>query len=213
MTHGYEKFSMLIAIIAASSMVLGNLFGLAQTNIKRMLAYSSIAHAGYMLIGIAAGKSLGQQGILFYLVSYMFTNIGAFGVIALLEKERGEFTSYTDYAGLSSRKPLLTGLFALFMFTLIGIPPFSGFIGKYYLFASAVQAHMTWLAVLGVVTSLISTYYYLRVVVVMYFNEPGDLQPDTVPLPAMITLVIAAACITVLGILPSIILNVTKALF
>ena len=178
-----------------------------------MLEYASIAHAGYMLIGIASGVSLGQQGILFYLVSYTFTNLGAFGVISILEKKSGGNVTYEEYAGLGSRRPVIAALLSAFMFSLTGIPPFAGFIGKYYLFTSAVQSHMTWLAILGVITSLISAYYYLRVVVYMYFRDAKDSAEIRVPRLALCSIVISAAGIVLLGILPSLVLNVTQLLF
>jgi NADH-quinone oxidoreductase subunit N len=210
MAVGFERFAMLIAILAAASMIVGNLFGLAQTNLKRMLAYSSIAHAGYMLVGMASGLSIGLQGVLFYLLSYGFTNLGAFGVVSIIEGEHEGNLSYEQYAGLGSRKPLLAGLLSVFLFSLTGLPPFSGFVGKYYLFESAVQSHFTWLAILGVLTSLISAYYYLRVVVYMYFKDSD--QPGTVSVPgfAMLSLVISGIGIVVLGIFPSIALNITR---
>ncbi|MCX6136465.1 MAG: NADH-quinone oxidoreductase subunit N, partial [Ignavibacteriales bacterium] len=148
---GVTRLIQVIAVLAAASMVVGNIFGLAQTNLKRMLAYSSITHAGYMLVGLASGKPIGLQGILFYLVSYSFTNLGAFGVIAMLEQEGEKRLTYQDYAGLGRRKPVVAAFFSIFLFSLTGIPPFSGFIGKYYLFAGAVESHQTWLAILGVV--------------------------------------------------------------
>jgi NADH-quinone oxidoreductase subunit N len=208
-----EHFKFILAVLAASSMIVGNLFGLAQTNLKRMLAYSSVAHAGYMLVGLASGQPLGQQGILFYLASYALTNLGAFGVVSILEKESGENLTYEDYAGLGTRRPVVAALLSVFMFSLTGIPPFAGFIGKYYLFTSAVQSQMTWLAILGVVTSLISAYYYLRVVVFMYFRDAKEISEIPVPRLAFLSLVISAVGIIVLGILPSLILNVTQLLF
>jgi len=208
-----EHFKFILAVLAAGSMIVGNLFGLAQTNLKRMLAYSSVAHAGYMLIGIASGVSLGQQGILFYLVSYTLTNLGAFGVISILEKESGRNVTYEEYAGLGSRRPLIAALMSTFMFSLTGIPPFAGFIGKYYLFTSAVQSHMTWLAILGVITSLMSAYYYLRIVVYMYFRDAKGPAEIRVPRLALCSIAISAVGIVVLGILPSLVLNVTQLLF
>ncbi|HTX18589.1 MAG TPA: NADH-quinone oxidoreductase subunit N [Bacteroidota bacterium] len=213
MSQHDERLGVLVALLAAGSMIVGNVLGLAQTNLKRMLAYSSIAHAGYMLIGIASGQSVGEQGILFYLVSYALTTLGAFGVISILEDENGGRVSYEDYAGLGARRPALAAMMSCFMFSLTGMPPFSGFIGKYYLFTSAVQSNLTWLAILGVVTSLISAYYYLRVVVVMYFRggESGTV-PRVAPL-AMTSLGISVAGILILGVLPSLVLNVTRLLF
>jgi len=208
-----EHFKLILALLAASSMIVGNLFGLSQTNLKRMLAYSSIAHAGYMLIGVASGQPLGEQGILFYLVSYTLTNLGAFGVISILEKEAGKNVSYEDYAGLGTRRPVIAALLSMFMFSLTGIPPFAGFIGKYYLFTSAVQSQMTWLAILGVLTSLLSAYYYLRVVVFMYFRDSAEAPEAGAPRLAMFSLILSAAGIILFGILPSLILNVTQLLF
>ena len=213
MSQHEAHLTFLVSLLAASSMIVGNILGLAQTNLKRMLAYSSIGHAGYMLIGIASGQSLGQQGILFYLVSYALTTLGAFGIIAILEKETGENVSYEDYAGLGTRRPVLAAMMACFMFSLTGMPPFSGFIGKYYLFTSAVQSKLTWLAILGVITSLVSAYYYLRVVVFMYFRDAADGQEIRLPRLALTSLVISAVGIIVLGVLPSIVLDVTRLLF
>ncbi len=207
-----ERLTSVIAILAAASMIIGNWFGLAQTNLKRMLAYSSIAHAGYMLIGIAAGSQLGQEGISFYLVAYALTNLGAFGVIAMLEKENEKNLSYEDYAGLGKRKPALAALLSMFMFSLTGIPPFAGFVGKYYLFASAVQSQLTWLAILGVITSLFSTYYYLRVVVYMYFREGGEEIP-ILPKLSLASVALSALGIVVLGVVPSLILDILKTMF
>ncbi len=212
MSQHDPRFISVIAILSAASMIVGNVLGLAQTNVKRMLAYSSIAHAGYMLIGIASGMTLGQQGITFYLVSYALTNLGAFGIISILEKEDGKNLSYEEYAGLSTRRPMLAALLAMFMFSLTGIPPFAGFIGKYFLFSSAVQAHLTWLAILGVLTSLISTYYYLRIVIYMYFRE-GAGEENATPTLAFAAVALSAFGILLFGIFPSLILNAMKALF
>jgi len=209
------KLTLILAILSASSMVIGNWLGLAQTNLKRMLAYSSIAHAGYMIIGIASsGIQLGQQGIAFYLVSYALTNIGAFGIISILEKENATNLSYEDYAGLAKRQPALAALLAMFMFSLTGIPPFSGFIGKYFLFASAVQSKLTWLAIIGVITSLFSTYYYLRVIVYMYFKEStSEVAEIIIPKLSFIIIIICGIGILLFGVFPSLIINLLKVIF
>lgn len=206
------RMTTVLAVLAAGSMIVGNWFGLSQTNLKRMLAYSSIAHAGYMLIGIAAASPVGQQGITFYLVSYALTNLGAFGVVMMLETEKGEGVTYEEYAGLGRRKPVLAALLSMFMFSLTGIPPFAGFVGKYYLFASAVQSGLTWLAVLGVITSLISNYYYLRVVVYMYFRD-GSAEEPSLPASSLAAVALSAAGILVLGIMPSLIFDVIVSMF
>ncbi|MDE3057526.1 MAG: NADH-quinone oxidoreductase subunit N [Bacteroidota bacterium] len=211
-THDHRLVA-IVAVLAAVSMIVGNLFGLAQKNLKRMLAYSSIAHAGYMLVGIASGISLGWQGVLFYLVSYALTNLGAFGIVGVMEKEDGKRLSYEEYAGLGTRKPVLAALLSIFMFSLTGVPPFSGFVGKYYLFASAVESNLTWLAVLGVMTSLLSAYYYVRVVVYMYFRDSVESEAVSVPRYAMVSLLASGAGILLLGVLPSLVLDVTKSLF
>ncbi|MEI7906667.1 MAG: NADH-quinone oxidoreductase subunit N [Bacteroidota bacterium] len=208
-----ERLMTVLAVLAAASMLLGNWFGLSQTNLKRMLAYSSIAHAGYMIIGIASATPMGQQGIAFYLVSYALTNLGAFGIIAMMEKENGGNLNYEDYAGLGKRKPALAALLAMFMFSLTGIPPFAGFIGKYYLFASAVQSHMTWLAIFGVITSLFSTYYYLRIIVYMYFKEATNHEEIKLPGLTFATVILCGAGIVLFGIVPSLIFDLMKSIF
>jgi len=203
----------LIAILAASSMILGNVIAIAQTNIKRMLAYSSIAHAGYMLSGIAAGNTEGQTGILFYVAAYTLMNIGAFGIAGLMETGEEKNLQLDDYAGLSRQQPLLAALMAVFMFSLAGIPPFAGFFGKYYVFLSAVKADMTWLAIVGVLTSLVSAYYYLRIVVLMYFKDGGGDVPSTPAFPALIAVTGSALLLLQFGIFPSFIINAVQKIF
>ncbi len=208
-----SSLSQVIAVIAAASMVLGNITAIAQNSVKRMLAYSSIAHAGYMLSGIAAANVEGETGILFYLLAYTFVNVGAFGVVSLMERQDDKNLNFEDYAGLSARRPMLAVLMSIFMFSLAGIPPFAGFFGKYYVFLAAVKANMTWLAVLGVLTSLISVYYYLRLVVLMYFREGNADLEKAAPLPSVIALSVAAGCVVVLGLYPSIIVDITRSFF
>jgi NADH-quinone oxidoreductase subunit N len=207
-----ERVRFAIALIAAASMVLGNIVALAQSNIKRMLAYSSVAHTGYMLTGLAAGNSLGKSGILFYLVAYTFMNIGAFGVVSLLEREEEKNLSFDDYAGLAGRKPFLALVMSVFMISLAGIPPFAGFFGKYYVFLAAINAHMTWLAIIGVLTSVISVYYYLRLVMVMYFREGEPEFAGKFSTASVAALAIAALVILELGLYPSSILSVINSL-
>jgi NADH-quinone oxidoreductase subunit N len=209
-----------LATLSALSMIFGNLIALAQSSIKRMLAYSSVAHAGYLLCGVIAGNTMGGNGVLFYLAAYTAMNIGAFGILAMGEAPGGRALTFDDYAGLSTQRPVTAALMAVFMFSLAGIPPFAGFLGKYYVFAGVVQAGFTWLAILGVLMSVVSAYYYLRVVVVMYFREHaatstaahGDLSPGGVGL-GYAALVIAAVLLLQLGVLPSTVLNITSRLF
>ena len=181
----------LIAILAAASMILGNIVAIAQTNIKRMLAYSSIAHAGYMLSGIAAGTLDGQVGVMFYLVAYSMMNLGAFAIVSFVEQEDDKNLSLENYTGLSRQQPLVAFLMAVFMFALAGVPPFAGFFGKYYVFFAAIKAQLTWLAIIGVLASLVSAYYYLRIVVLMYFREG---HADVASSPSLAALAVVIIC-------------------
>ncbi|PKD45127.1 NADH-quinone oxidoreductase subunit N [Rhodohalobacter barkolensis] len=166
------EWSHVIQVIAILTMIVGNLIALAQDNVKRMLAYSSIAHAGYLMVGLAAGTAAGYSGVLYYLFAYTLMNIGAFGVIAYYEKNKAlDFTEIDSYAGLGFKVPVMGVMLSIFLFSLAGIPPFVGFIGKYYVFAAAVQADLIALAVIGVLASAASVYYYLRVMVFMYFKD------------------------------------------
>lgn len=161
-----------ISVIAIITMILGNLIALVQDNVKRMLAYSSIAHAGYLLVGLAAGSAEGYTGVLYYLFAYTVMNIGAFGVIAYYERNHAlDFTDVNNYSGLGYKQPVMAVLLSVFLFSLAGIPPFVGFLGKYYVFAAAVNSGLITLAVIGVLASAASVYYYLRVMVFLYFRE------------------------------------------
>lgn len=172
----YETISNIIAYLATASMLLGSVVAIAQSSLKRMLAYSSIAHAGYMLIGIAAANKFGMSGVIFYLTVYTFMNIGAFILISIMESSVEKRVTLDDYTGISSTHPWYAALMSVFMFSLAGIPPFGGFFGKYYVFLAAIRADMTWLAVVGVISSIISAYFYLRVVIYMYFKK-GSTEP------------------------------------
>jgi NADH-quinone oxidoreductase subunit N len=202
-----------LVIVAALSMIVGNVIAIAQTNIKRMLAYSSIAHAGYILTGIVAANGAGSKGVLFYLMAYTCMNIGAFGVLSILESKDGGNLTFDDYAGLAGKRPALAALMALFMFSLSGIPPFAGFFGKYYVFAGAVEAGYTWLAIVGVIMSVVSAYYYLRLVVLMYFKDQVSIIDITVPKLGLTALVISALSLLVFGIYPSSIISLTSHFF
>jgi len=168
-----EHFKYLLIAISVLSMVFGNLYALGQNNIKRMLAYSSVAHGGYMLVGIAGGNETGLSGVLFYAAIYSATTIGAFGIIQTLERD-GRFLEIKQYSGLFKTKPLLAATMSVFMFSMIGLPPLGGFIGKYLVFASAIESGLTWLAIVGVLASLLSVFYYLRIVLVMFLEEPNQ---------------------------------------
>lgn len=163
----------LISVIAILTMILGNIIALVQDNVKRMLAYSSIAHAGYLLVGLAAGTGEGYSAVLYYLLAYTLMNIVAFGVVAFYERQEGvDFTDVNNYAGLGFKRPAMGVMFSISLFSLAGIPPFVGFIGKYQVFAAAINAELVSLAIIGVLASAASVYYYLRPMVYMYMREP-----------------------------------------
>ena len=212
----FEPFSAdwapLVAAIAALTMILGTVVGVAQSNLKRMLGYSSIAHGGYLLVALVAGNEVGKQAILFYLLAYAITNLAAFGVIALLgSRERGN-DELRDYAGLWYTHPRLAALMTVSLLSLGGLPPTAGFIGKYYIFLAAVSAGHHWLAIIGVLTSVVSVFFYLRVVVNMYMAEPsGSPLPARVTGSGMAALGLSVAAILYLGILPSSIIDLASA--
>jgi NADH-quinone oxidoreductase subunit N len=190
--------------IAALTMTLGNVVALAQSNLKRMLAYSSIAHVGYMLMGLVAGGVPGAGAVLFYLLAYTFTTIGAFGAIALCARAGEEAVEAGDYAGLARRHPILAATLALFLLSLIGIPPLAGFVSKFYLFGSAVRAGYVWLTVIAVLNSAIAAYYYLRVIVYMYMREAEGDEVFVAPsFAGGLALAIALVGIVLLGIIPA----------
>ena len=216
-----EQTMLILAVIAAITMVVGNVLALAQTNVKRMLAYSSIAHAGYILAGLAAGTESGYSGALFYLLAYTVMNIGAFGVLAALEwdGEQGAEQSMDSLAGMGYRKPLLGVAMGVFMFALTGFPPLAGFIGKYLVFAAAVDAGLTWLAIVGVLASVVSAFYYLRVLVVLWMRKPEDapqpVQDASFPLSMGTTAVLVgcAVLLLALGVVPGGVMEVAQGIF
>jgi NADH-quinone oxidoreductase subunit N len=204
-------WSSLVWVLAVLTMTVGNITALYQQNIKRMLAYSSIAHAGYILVGFTAGNAVGTAGILFYMLSYAFMNIGAFAVIILVGKKGEENNNVSDYAGFGYRHPILGIAMCIFLFSLAGIPPAAGFVGKFYLFSGAVQAGYIWLAVIGVLNSAASVYYYLRVMVFMYFKDPTEEFEWVKLTPAFaICLLIAVIGVLVPGVVPGTILELAQ---
>ena len=190
--------------IAVATMVVGTVVGVAQSNVKRMLAYSSIAHAGYLLVGIIAGNASGKSAILFYLLAYALTNVGAFGVTALLatrERPRGDLA---DFAGLWHSRPVMAALMTIFLLSLGGFPPTAGFVAKWYVFGAAVQEQLYGLAIIGVLTSVVSVFYYLRIVVLMYMTESrAEYEPPRLTATGLATLGVAAATVFYLGVLPA----------
>ena len=195
-------------IVAAATMIVGTVVGVAQSSVKRMLAYSSIAHGGYLLVALLAANDIGKGAVLFYLLAYAVTNLGAFGVIAVLDNADRPNDRVRDYAGLWNDHPVLAALMTIFLLSLGGFPPLAGFIAKWYVFSAAVKAGYTWLAILGVLTSVVAVFFYLRIVVMMYMT-PSD-QPaqfPAVPRIAAFALVVSAVLVFYLGILPTRVLD------
>jgi len=195
----------ILVVLAILTMTVGNVIALAQTNIKRMLAYSSIAHAGYILVGLVAGSRLGVSSILFYLVVYALMNLGAFAVVILVGRKGDQSLHINDYAGLGYRYPLMGAAMSVFLLSLAGIPPTAGFVGKFYIFSAAVKEGFIKLAIIGVLNSALSLFYYLRVMVIMYMREPEkkEVSPIHFSPGLVIALLIAVLGILYLGILPS----------
>ena len=188
-------------VLAAATMILGNVVAIAQTNIKRLLAYSSIAQAGYILMAFVpyGNPDVAPNSIaagLFYLVAYVITNFGAWGVVIALERSEGRGLELTDYAGLARKHPLLAAAMAVFMLSLIGLPPTLGLVGKIYLFSAVIDGGFYGLAIIGVLTSVISAYYYLRVVVIMYMRD-GDPQTQREPFLDFTTIATAVATVVI----------------
>jgi NADH-quinone oxidoreductase subunit N len=202
----FEWASVLIPI-AILTMGVGNIVALSQTNIKRMLAYSSIAHAGYALLGIIAGTNDGMASVMSYMLIYAFMNIGAFAVVIMLRSEGFKGDNIADYEGLAKTHPLSAALMLVFMFSLIGIPPTAGFIGKFYVFMSAINAGYTWLVIIAVIFSAISAYFYLRVVMYMYMKEHKETVQLTTSPAIALALTIMVIAVIVIGVLPSAVIN------
>ncbi|HXW05551.1 MAG TPA: NADH-quinone oxidoreductase subunit N [Vicinamibacterales bacterium] len=206
-----EQWIPVLSLVAAATMILGTVVGVVQSNIKRMLAYSSIAHAGYLMLGIIATTSNGKAAVLFYLLAYAVSNLGALGIVALLGTPQNQHDELRDFSGLASARPGLAALMSLFLLSLGGFPPTAGFIGKWYIFAAAVERGHYWLAILGVLTSVVSVYFYLRIVVMMYMTEGVELSRPRVPATAMAGLALVTAAVVYLGVLPTAIINLALA--
>ncbi len=197
-----------IWVAAALSMIIGNVAALVQSNVKRLLAYSSIAHAGYLLMAFAALPNNGIPAAMFYTAAYAAMNVGAFAVIAHFAGADERYVTLEDYAGLGRRSPLLAAILTIFLLSLIGIPMTGGFFAKFYVFSAALQANLLWLTIIAVINSAIAAYYYLRVIVLMYMREPR-VEAAVAPIPASLGVALAISLIATLylGILPGRILE------
>ncbi len=188
--HLLASWQLVIEVVSIASMVLGALAAIGQTNVKRLMAYSSIGHMGYTLIGLAVGTPLGMRGVLVYLIVYIFMSAGTWACIIAMRRQGLAVEKIEDLSGLARTDPGLALAFAIFMFSMAGIPPLSGFFGKLYVFLAAVQSGLWTLAIIGVLTSVVGSYYYLRIVKVMYFDAPGpalDRRPSMLGFVAAVT--------------------------
>ncbi len=210
------NWAIIFAILAALSMTLGNIVAIPQANIKRLLGYSSIAQAGYIMVGLAAmGLSpandvSGRSGIIFFLISYALTNLGAFIAIIAITNKIGS-DDIKDFTGMFKRAPVLALALTLCLVSLIGMPPAAGFMGKFFIFTQAVQHNLLWLVIIAVINSVISAYYYLRVVKVMWFGEPASAEAVPSSFPLRLALAICCAGVFALGLFPSQIMRYAQA--
>jgi NADH-quinone oxidoreductase subunit N len=204
---GHAGWATILGPVAFASMTLGNLAAIRQDNVKRMLAYSSIAHAGYLLVGVAAigyGVSEAQPALMFYLAAYAATTLGAFAVAAWIGRQGDECQRVDDWAGLGRKRPELALAMTVFLLSLAGVPPTGGFFAKFYLFRAAVERpELIWLVVAAVLNSVLSVYYYLRIVVAMYFRERADVGAGYPSLATAAVLVVLTAVVLMLGVLPA----------
>jgi NADH-quinone oxidoreductase subunit N len=175
-----EEWRQIIYFTSLASMVLGSFAAIGQTNIKRLMAYSSIGHIGFALVGLAAGTELGVRGVMFYMAIYIFMNIGTFGVVLCMRQNGRMVEEISDLAGLSKTHPMLALAMLIFMFSMAGIPPAAGFFAKLFVFQAAIEAHLYSLAIMGVLASVVGAYYYLRIIKVMYFDEPVEALDRTI---------------------------------
>jgi NADH-quinone oxidoreductase subunit N len=204
-----DRWTPLVWTCALATMIVGNFAALKQTNIKRMLAYSSIAHAGYVLVAVTAHSDTGAAAAMFYLAAYALTNIGAFAVVTYFARKGEQYVSIDDFAGLAQRQPMMAAMMTIFLLSLIGVPLTGGFFGKFYIFKSALDANLIWLTILGLLNSAVAAYYYLHILVVMYMKEPGESAENLPPVGFALKVAVYASAIgtLVLGIFPSVILD------
>ena len=205
-----SRWEPIVWACALATMIVGNFAAIQQSNIKRMLAYSSIAHAGYVLVAVTAHSATGSAAAMFYLAAYAFTNLGAFAVVTYFSRKSEKYVAIDDFAGLSQRQPAIAAMFTIFLLSLIGVPLTAGFFGKFYIFKAALDANLTWLTILGLLNSAVAAYYYLRILVVMYFKDPGDSVENLEPagIGMKIALYASALGTLVLGIFPGWVLDI-----
>jgi NADH-quinone oxidoreductase subunit N len=204
-------WSQMLVVLSVLSMAIGNIVAIAQTSIKRMLAYSTISHmGGYVPLGILSGTAQGYQAAMFYMISYIIVAAGAFGMVLLLAKEGFEADKITDFKGLNARSPWFAGMMAILMFSLAGVPPFIGFWAKLGVIQAVLDVHMTWLAVVAVLFSVVGAYFYLRIVKLMYFDEPSETASIGGSLLMRTVLSANALLAFALGVIPGTLLQICQ---
>ena len=205
-----SRWEPIVWACALATMIVGNFAAIQQTNIKRMLAYSSIAHAGYVLVAVTAHSGTGSAAAMFYLAAYAFTNLGAFAVVTYFSRKGEKYVAIEDFAGLSQRQPAMAAMLTIFLLSLIGVPLTAGFFGKFYIFKAALDANLVWLTVLGLLSSAVAAYYYLRILVVMYFKDPGDSVENLEPAGIGLKIAVYASALgtLALGIFPGWVLDI-----
>jgi NADH-quinone oxidoreductase subunit N len=201
----------MLVVLAILSLALGNLVAIAQTNIKRMLGYSTISHVGFILLGLLAGKAQGYGAAMFYVVVYAITAVGAFGMISFLSRKGFEADVLDDYRGLHEKSPWFAAMMLLFMFSMAGVPPTVGFFAKLVVLQAVVGVDMAWLAILGVFFSVIGAFYYLRIIKLMYFDKPLDSHPLVASLDVRAVLSMNGLAILALGVFPTALLSICVA--
>jgi NADH-quinone oxidoreductase subunit N len=198
------EWRQIVVLLAVASMALGSVAAIAQENIKRMLAYSSIGHVGFALVGLAAASEAGVKGLAIYLALYMFANIGTFAIVLMMKQKDRMVENISDLSGLASRQPMIALSMAIMMFSMAGIPPLAGFFGKLFVFQAAVDAGLYHLAIFGVLASVVSAYYYLRVIKVMYFDAPADEGLDKAEDGRLnVVLAVSSAAVVLFIVLPA----------
>ena len=203
-----EQWQGMLIVMAVLSLAIGNVTAIAQTNLKRMLAYSTISHMGFLLLGVLSGSSEGYAAAMFYVVVYVLTALGAFGIILLLSREGFEAENLDDYKGLNQRSPWYAGIMLLLMFSMAGVPPVVGFYAKLSVLWAVIEAGYVWLAVVAVLFSLIGAFYYLRVVKLMYFDSPQDQAPIESNAPMRIVLSLNGLAVLAFGLFPGMLMAI-----
>ncbi|MGV6826769.1 MAG: NADH-quinone oxidoreductase subunit NuoN [bacterium] len=207
---GWQGWEGMLILLAIASMALGNLFAIAQSNIKRMLAYSTISHVGFIFLGLLAGSDEGYTAAMFYAIVYAISAAGAFGILVMLSREGFEAENLEDLKGLNERSPWLAGMMMLLMFSMAGVPPTVGFFAKLFVLDAVVSVGMTWLAIVGVAFSVIGAFYYIRVVKMLYFDKPVSNEPIMASIDSRIAMSINGTAVLFLGLFPATLLTVCQ---